>query len=330
MLGTDDALEALLRNAPPRPMPADEDTAAVRDAVATEWRAVTGRRRTRRRLISLAVAATVLLAVGITVNLLRVPSALPVQVATIDKTIGSIYLLGEQSQLQEMHDLAELTAGQVIVTGHDSGAGITWINGGSLRVDEDTRVEFVSPEEILLRSGRVYFDSQPSSLQAGITQSSVAGFAIRTERGVVRHVGTQYMTGINGGALTISVREGNVEVEGTYHDAAAKAGQRLTLAGSNRPAITNIPGHGDDWRWVEQMAPIVNIDERSAYEFINWVARESGFEVRFVSDAVEQRARDTKMTGSVDREPQIALRTLLQTTTLVSNIENGWIVIDER
>ncbi len=330
MLATDDALEALLRNAPPRPMPADEDTAAVRDAVAAEWRAVTGRRRKRRRLISLAAAATVLLAVGVTVSLLRVPSALPVQVATIDKTIGSIYLLGEQSQLQEMRDLAELTAGQVIVTGHDSGAGITWINGGSLRVDEDTRVEFVSPEEILLRSGRVYFDSQPSSLQAGNTQSSVTGFAIRTEHGVVRHVGTQYMTGVDGGAMIISVREGQVEVEGAYHDTRAKAGERLTLAGSNRPTITNISSHGDDWRWVEQMAPAVSVDERSAYEFINWVARESGLEVRFMTDAVEQRAHITMMAGSVDREPQVALRILLQTTTLDSNIENGWIVISER
>jgi ferric-dicitrate binding protein FerR (iron transport regulator) len=330
MLGTDDALEALLRKAPPRPMPADDDTAAVRDAVKDEWLAVTGRRRTRRRLISLAAAATVLLAIAVSVNLLRVPSALPVQVATIDKTIGSIHFLGEQSQLQEMQDLSDVMAGQTIVTGHDSAAGITWVNGGSLRIDEDTRVEFISPEEILLKSGRVYFDSQPSSLQAGITQSSVTDFAIRTEQGVVRHVGTQYMTGINGGALTISVREGQVEVEGSYHDTTAKAGQRLTLAGSNRPAITNISSHGDDWRWVEQMAPAINIDERSAYEFVNWVARESGFEVRFVSAAAEQRARDTKMTGSVDREPQVALRTLLQTTTLDSNIENGWIVISER
>ena len=330
MLGTDDALEALLRKAPPRPMPAGEDTAAVHDAVKDEWLAVTGRRRTRRRLISLVAAATVLLAVGVTVTLLRVPSALPVQVATIDKTIGSIHFLGEQSQLREMRDLAEVIAGQTIVTGHDSAASINWTNGGSLRIDEDTRVEFISPEEILLKSGRVYFDSQPSSLQAGITQSSVSGFAIRTEQGVVRHIGTQYMTGISGGALTISVREGQVEVEGTYHDTTAKAGQRLTLAGSNRPAITNIPSHGDDWRWVEQIAPAINFDERSAYEFIHWVARESGFEVRFVSGTVERRARDTKMTGSVDREPQVALQTLLKTTTLNSRIDNGWIVISER
>ena len=56
-----------------------------------------------------------ILAVAATVNVLRVPSALPVPVATIDKTSGSIYLLGEQSELRETQDLAELTTGQVLV-----------------------------------------------------------------------------------------------------------------------------------------------------------------------------------------------------------------------
>jgi len=329
--GTDAAIEALLREAPPRPAPSAEDMAGVREAVRDEWAAVTGRRRSRRRLVSFAAAATVILAVAATVNLLQVPSALPVPVATIDKTSGSIYLLGEQSELHETKNLAELTAGQTLVTGPDSGAGIAWSNGGSLRIDEDTRVEFVSPDEIMLRSGRVYFDSQPTSLKAGITQSSIASFAIRTDQGVVRHVGTQYMTGIDGGALTVSVREGRIEVEGTYHTGSAKAGERLSLAGSNRPSITNISRHGEAWGWVEQMAPEIDIDQRSAYEFIGWAGRESGLEIRYVSDAVERRAHDATMKGTTaNLEPQVALHTLLQTTDLNAHIEDGWIIVNER
>jgi ferric-dicitrate binding protein FerR (iron transport regulator) len=329
-LGTDEAIEALLRKAPPRPTPSDQDMADVRDTVRNEWRAVSGKHRTRRRLVSLAAAATVILAVGATVSLLRVPSALPVPVATIDRTIGSIYLLGEQSELTATQDLAELMAGQMLVTGRDSGAGIAWHNGGSLRIDEDTRLEFVSPDEIVLRSGRVYFDSQPASLQAGITQSSIASFAIRTDQGVVKHIGTQYMTGINGGALTISVREGEVEVENAHQQSSAVAGQQMTVVGSNRPTYTNISRHGENWRWVEQLAPEIDIDQRSAYEFISWAAREAGFETRFVSEAVEQRAHETVMTGTVRLEPQVALRTFLRTTDLDARIEDGWIVINER
>lgn len=329
-LGTDEAIEALLRKAPPRPAPSAEDMASVRDAVRTEWQTISGKRRTRRRLVSLAAAATVILAVGFTVNLLRVPSALPVPVATIEKTSGSIYLLGEQSELRETQNLAELTTGQTLVTGPDSGVGIAWNQGGSLRVDENTRVEFVSTAEIVLRSGRVYFDSQPTTLQAGITQSSISSFAIRTDQGTVKHVGTQYMTRINGGALTISVREGQVNIDSTYQQATAVAGQQVTVVGSNRPTYTNISRYGDSWRWVEQMAPEINIDQRSAYEFISWAGRESGLDIRFVSDAIERRAHDTTMTGTVNLEPQFALHTLLQTTDLDAQIEDGWIVINKR
>ena len=329
--GTDEAIEALLRKAPPRPAPAEEAMADVRDAVRAEWRAISGRRRMRRRLVSFAAAATVILAIGFTVNLLRIPSALPVPVATIEKSSGSIHLVGEQSVLHETRDLAELTTGQTLLTGPDSAAAITWNNGGSLRIDENTRVEFLSPDEIALRSGRVYFDSQPSTLQAGITQSSVASFAIRTEQGVVKHIGTQYMTGINGGAVTISVREGQVHIENDYQQATAAAGQQMTVVGNNRPTYANISRHGDNWLWVERMAPEVNFDGRTAHEFIAWAGRESGLEVRFASDAVEQIAHEAKMQiGTVDREPQDALRTLLQTTDLGAHIEDGWILIDKR
>ena len=330
-LGTDEAIEALLRKAPPRPAPSDEVMADVRDAVRAEWRATSGRRRTRRRLVSLAVAATVILAVGITVNFLRVPSALPVLVATIERSSGSIHLVGEQSVLHETRDLAELTTGQTLLTGPNSAAAIAWNNGGSLRIDENTRVEFLSPGEIALRSGRVYFDSQPSTLRAGITQSSVASFAIRTDQGVVRHVGTQYMTGINGGALTISVREGQVHIENDYQQATAAAGQQMTVVGKNLPTHTNISRHGDMWRWAEKIAPAIGVDKPSAYEFISWAARESGLEVHFASDAVERTAHIRTMTGTeTNLEPQLALHTLLKTTDLVPTIEDGRIVISER
>jgi ferric-dicitrate binding protein FerR (iron transport regulator) len=329
-LGTDEAIEALLRKAPPRPAPSEEAMADVRDAVRAEWRATSGRRRARRRLVSLAVAATVILAVGFTVNFLRVPSAVPIPVATIEKSSGSIHLVGEQAVLHETRDLAELTTGQTLLTGPNSAAAIAWNNGGSLRIDEDTRVEFLSVDEIALRSGRVYFDSQPSTLQAGITQSSAASFAIRTDQGVVKHVGTQYMTGINGGAVTISVREGQVRIENDYQQATAVAGMQVTMVGNSQPTYANVSCHGDNWHWVEQMAPAIDIDQRSAYEFISWVGRESCLEVRFVSDAVERRAHETIMAGTVNLEPQIALQTLLQTTDLGVHIENGWIVIVER
>ena len=151
-LGNDRALEQLLRQVPPRPTPPESDAERVRSAVHAEWQSMTGKRRTRRLITTFAIAATVLLAVGVTINTLRVPSAVPIIVATIDKSIGSIYLLGQQSALQQIGDLSALTVGQTIVTGDDAGIGLAWSAGGSLRIDENTRVEFVSQNAVVLRS----------------------------------------------------------------------------------------------------------------------------------------------------------------------------------
>jgi ferric-dicitrate binding protein FerR (iron transport regulator) len=329
-LERDKAVEEILRRAPPRPAPSAEHMTVAREAVKAEWQTVTSKRRGQRKLAALAIAASVMIAIAVGVNVLRVPSALPVQVATIDSTDGTIYLLEEQSRLQETRDLTELVAGQTLVTGRDSGVAITWSSGGDLRIDEDSRVEFVSVDDILLHSGRVYFDAQPSRLQAGIPQNSNARFSIRTSEGTVSHLGTQYMTDIDGDTLTVSVREGQVNVVGKFADAAATAGQQLVLSGSKRPSYTNIGTHGDAWLWVERMAPAIELDQRSAHEFIGWASRETGLEVRYTTEVAEERARSTQMIGTVDSEPRIALQTLLQTTDLRVRLKDGLIVVSER
>lgn len=329
-LQADRAVEDILRNAPPRPVPSAEHVAAAREAVGARWRTVTGRRRRRRRLLAYAVAATVLLAVALGVDTLRVPSALPAHVATIDRTTGSIYLLGEHSTLHETRDLTDLLSGQTLVTGRDSRAAISWSRGGALRIDENSRVEFVSPDEVWLHSGRIYVDSQPLPPQAGITQSSIAGFAVQTAAGTVSHVGTQYMTAIDANALTVSVREGQVNVAGKFVDASAAAGQQVVLSGNGRPVYTNIGTHGESWLWIEKMVPEVDLDQRSAHEFIRWAGRETGLEVRFSSRPVEELARRTQMIGTIATEPRVALQTLLQTTDLQANIEDGQIIVSER
>lgn len=326
----DDLIEAVLREAPPRPAPSRQETGIVRAAVHSEWQAVTHGLRNRRRLVVFATAATILLVAAFSINLMRVPSALPVRVATIDKTAGSVYLLGEQSQLRASPDLSELILGQTIVTGHDSGIAVSWLGGGSLRIGEDTRIEFLSPDEVHLYSGTVYFDSrQPPAGHK--TASRVTGdFSIRTDRATVSHLGTQYMTGVYGDRLTVSVREGEVRLRNDHGETTAKAGYQVSLEGTGRPSYANISPFGELWHWAERIAPAVELDGRSAHQFISWVGRETGLEIQFASDALEQAAHETTMTGTVDREPRVALRVLLQTTGFESHIENGRILIRER
>ena len=321
----DDAVEALLEKAVPRALPQDQDEKIVRDAVQAEWQAVTGKYRTRRRMTYFAIAATVVLGVAVSFNALQVTDVRAVQVATISKSHGSIYLLGEQSELHEMRDLSSITAGQIIETGGNAGIGLKWGNGGSLRVDQNTRIEFKSPELVYLDWGRIYFDSQPAQLVAAIKESR---FEIQTEHGSVKHLGTQYMTGVGSSELTVSVREGEVEVDGAYVDkVVAVAGQQLIVTGGTRPSVLNIDGYGAAWDWIETTAPNVSMDGRSTFEFLKRIGRETGLTIEFDSEAAEMLARDGVLHGTIDMDPRDELEFRMSGEDLSYRIDGGIIYV---
>lgn len=323
-----DAVEALLERASPRPAPPSKDEQMIREAVLAEWQAVTGKRRVRSQLTRFAVAATVLLAVAVSFNLMRTDGIAPVQVASISKSYGSIYVLGEQATMHRLPEMAVVLSGQTIKTDHDSGIGLAWGSGGSLRIAADTVVEFVAADEVYLHSGRIYFDSTPSQLIAAISSGSVASnLRIRTDHGTVTHLGTQYMAYTASDMLEVSVREGEVLIDGKYHDEKAIAGQQLSIAGSSRATVLNIDRHGAAWSWVEETSPLVNTDGRSVDEFLNWVGRETGLRVVYPDESTRQAAIDTVLKGNVNLKPSEALEFWLQGQDLKWQTDGGTITV---
>lgn len=285
----------------------------IREAIFSEWQAVTGRHRMRSQLTRFAVAATILLAVAVSFNFLRTEGIAPVQVASIEKSFGSIYVLGEQSTIRKLPDTAVVMSGQIIKTDRDSGMGLAWSNGGSLRIAANTVIEFVSDEVVYLRSGRIYFDSTPSNLIASISSNSgQAVLSIQTDHGTVTHAGTQYMTYTASDKLEVSVREGLVAIDGKYHDEKVSAGQQLSLSGSARATVLNIDRYGGAWSWIEETSPRVSIDGRSVDEFLSWVSRETGLQVKYPNAATEEAARNTILKGDVNLQPGEALDFWLQ------------------
>jgi hypothetical protein len=319
-----DAIEALLQKAAPRPTPPTEDEQIVRDAATAEWKAVAGKVKTRQRMTQFAIAATVLLGVAISFNALQVSNVQPVQVATIERNQGAIYLVGEQSLMQEASDLSSVYVGQVIETGNDAAVSLEWGNGGSLRIDKNTRIEFTTTEAVYLRSGQVYFDSQPATM-AAITGS---GFEIETDHGLVKHLGTQYMTTVGARDLIVRVREGEVSVDGAYvEQAVAVAGQQMTVAGGATPSVLDIDSFGEIWAWAEEMAPTLNMDGRSTYDFLQTTAREIGLAVEYESDAAETLARDGILRGTVEMDPRSELEFRMAGEDLGYRIDGGTIYV---
>ena len=316
-------LENLLRHAEPRPVPAPAEMTAAKAALRDEWRAATGRRRRRRRMGGLAVAATVLAGLFAVYTTTRTPVVDFVEVATIEKSYGPVYLLGEQAELRPTDDLSRIVSGQTIVTGAGAGLALAWTNGGSVRADENTRLRFTSETDVFLESGRVYFDSM-----AGIRAGEVPQFTVLTQHGDVSHLGTQYMTAVDRDRLVVSVREGSVTIDGVYHDQTVTAGQQATLAGRQRPGVLRISRSGEAWDWVVRTAPVPDVDGKTLHEFLVWVSRELGLELRFEGEA-ERVAHEAILRGRIDTGPEDALRLRLATAALGWRIEGGVIYITD-
>lgn len=327
MSDMDQSLEQLLSKASPRPLPDSAATEATKEAVRAEWQAVSGKHRARRNALHFALAASILISVFALFNTLRVPGAEAVQVASIQKSFGSIYVLGEKAELTRADSLSAIHEGQTIVTGGDAGIALAWGAGGSVRLDENTEVEFTDNNSVYLRSGRVYFDSMPSTLIAGINGGDVESFKIDTEFGVVSHIGTQFMTEVASDELRVSVREGQVAVAGRYYPWTASRGEQVLFAGRQRPVVLSIPEYGDAWAWIGRTSPTVDVDGQSVHAFLGWVGREMGMSIQYGSDDVEQLARGAILEGRVDSEPREALRLRMLTAALDWRYDEGVIYV---
>ena len=327
VIDTDDELERLLSHASPRPMPDDAAELAARRAVHAEWRKATGRKHRRQHVVKFSIAASILVAAFSIFSVFRPATVELVEIASIQKSFGSIHILGKQTAPAPANSLQTIYKGQTIRTGDDAGIALAWSNGGSVRVDKNTEVEFRSDSAVYVKSGKVYFDSHPSELIAGISAGGITPFVVDTEHGSVSHTGTQFMTEVERDELIVSVREGTVSVDGRFSSGVATRGEQLTFAGRQAPVKLDIKEYGAHWAWVGQTSPAIDVNGKSVDDFLRWAARELGYYGVEYADSVEQSSRDAKLVGRIDIAPSEALRARMRTTDLDYSIEGGVIYV---
>lgn len=332
---SDEAFAELLSKAPPRATPPPEVEADIRQAIHGEWRRVAGHNVRRRKLQSFAMAATVLLGVFVTLNMLRTP--LPdfesLQMATIERQFGSVFITKHGTSSSDTTTAVE--GGDIVETGADSGSALAWHGGGSLRIDENTVVAFEAENRIYLQRGRVYFDSVDSG---SFEERSDAGeFLIRTDDGLIRHIGTQYMTAVTTQGTTVAVREGSISIAGAQGNRRAGAGEQLLVSADGEFEPGKINGYDEDWQWIQDTTPTIELDGWEAAQALNWVSRETGLSVRFASPSAEQLAEQTRIKGFIIKDdegsnhlqPIRALEIFMPLTDLHAAIDGGVIIVSE-
>jgi ferric-dicitrate binding protein FerR (iron transport regulator) len=223
---------------------------------------------------------------------------------------------------------AEIPAGAWIETPSAAEAGtagrlaLRLVAGASLRIDEGSRVRLHAGDLVELARGAVYLDSA----------TDAGPFDVRTPLGTVRDIGTQFevrMLGQDGGSLRVRVRRGEVSVLTPGLELAVLAGEELLLGADGSSLRAVITAHGDAWQWVLGLAPPFELEGRTVAELLDWVSRETGWQVRFADAEVERVARETTFAGAVTvRVAGAAATRLLPAAGLAAHLTEGSLVIN--
>jgi ferric-dicitrate binding protein FerR (iron transport regulator) len=292
-----DGLEIrLLRLADPGPeIPADGSD-RVKAAIRPSWRREVrsrSRRRVARWLTASAAAAAIVGAVGLALLDDRTRPVDLAPVATLAVVRGDVDLVpptGETRRLSDRDAGAVVVAGSRIETNGGSRVAFELAGGASIRIDVSSELTIESDAVVALRRGAVYVDSE------GHDDGAVE---VRTSFGTAREIGTQFEVRRDDG-LAVRVREGTVGLSRDAEEIEVPRGTELSIAADGSRTIAALPSYGAEWGWVQQVAPVFDLEGRTAGELLDWVSRETGLWITYTDAVVERTARTTVLHGSLD------------------------------
>lgn len=321
-----DTLGALISAAGRREAPPQTAYEQVFAAAHGAWRQKV-RARARRRW-GLALAATVAaLAVGVTFMVQTRPGSSGPLIASAGIIQGDVRVRGpgDQQWRQLSRSSGPIIAGTRLRTTLNGRVALSLPGDASLRIDAGTELTLVAAREIELAAGTLYIDTG--------SDSATEPFRVTTALGTVRDIGTQFEVASFDDGLRIRIRDGSVRVEGIADtDLVGSAGEQVSLGTNGTIGRDYVLPFDSAWAWVETLADPPDIEGRSLMLFLDWVARETGRELRFDGPATEARARTVVLHGSADNlTPMRALEVMLSTTDFDYSVRNdGAILITPR
>jgi len=317
-----DPLETLLMYAGRRESADPRHSERIEQHLYSHWQqliqnrhAAAQRRRVRVFAGGFAVAASLIMAAVILPRVLA-PSPVVGHVAT---TIGVVESGARGKPLTRLGTGVALRAGSVLQTGDSAGAGLELLSGHSLRVAPASRVR-IETDSILLDRGQIYLDSGPTGRTKSIT--------VHSSWATVRELGTQYQVRLLADGLEVSVREGMVRLERDSDIVTARAGESLRLEHDGHVRREAILPHGERWQWVTQLGPVLDLNDRTLAEFLEWLSRENGWRVIFATASLQRDAQSIELSGSVDGlGPEEALASVMATVAWRYTLADGVVTI---
>jgi len=214
-----------------------------------------------------------------------------------------------------------LRAGDLLRSGdeltvHGSGL-ISLPSGSNLRIGADTAIRVLAAGDVELLRGMIYVDHPPAA-------SASSQLRIHTHAGTIEHVGTAFEVFSNEQVVRLRVREGQVRLRNSAQDLVASAGMEIDAQADGSFSRGTWPINGDSWRWVASLAPSYEIEGQPLLSFLQFEARELGYELTFNDGHAREVAERTILHGTVrGREPLDAIASVLATTSLSYSIRGN-------
>lgn len=226
---------------------------------------------------------------------------------------GAHSLLGNPSA-----DSKQLFHGSMVQTQQDGRLFITLLEGKQLRIDINTSLTIQNESELWLHEGRIYVDSA----------SDNSPLKIITPVAEVSDIGTQFSVDLLDRDLVVAVREGQVNISIDNQNLAMSVkdgvGEKITINSGRDIQRTYIHSTDEEWQWIYQAAKVYRLEQGSLFDFLSWASRESGFTLKFSSNAVKLSAKQTLVHGDISGlTPDEAIPAVLATTKLHSIAEEG-------
>ncbi len=313
----DEIRDLLVEAGPPAELP-EADLAAIRRAARREWVEMSSTPIFEGRLSRTLLAMAASLALVLTAVWLYRSAGTPATAATV----ATIELVrGEPGFESPLAVGAELVAGTELTTaagGSPVHLALRMASGHSVRLDAGSEIRLASANRLELERGAIYVDS-------GVEGASF-GLEIVTPLGTVREVGTQFEVRLNG-TMRVRVREGSVTLSHAGRTFSASHGEQLTMDSAGAVDRAALATTGPDWDWVLVAAPGLDIEGRTLGSYLQWISRETGWQVRYEDAELEAAANDILYGSIVGLTPADSLGAVLPSSGLGYRVEGGALVI---
>jgi len=321
-----DTLAELFRHVDAREKPPEAEMQAIREAVHEEWQSHTRKRKQVRWGGGFAIAASMVLVITISLMQGRPDSAGEAKLlAQTGRQLGTVHVRsadGNETRLTDRQ--VSLKSGQTIITGYQSGLSLRWESGAVIRLGENSELALQSYERLELDHGKVFIDTSPAT-------GSLPAPSIATPQGHIDHIGTAYMTETGPFGTRVSVREGSISFSHISEDAVepilTSMGAQLLVRQNGEQSEVGINTWGEQWAWAEQLAEDYPAKDRNMEQFFQWIGRETGREVVYLTPEVQELAGKTRLHGNVTLPPLQALEVATATSDFAAELRDGQILI---